>query len=93
MRHKIYPLVISLFLVVGIVGLQGCFEEHNSGPGYGYGGYTAYPASSYAPSYRPYNYYGSGYSNGHNAGERHEEHEEHAEHDGQGHPHEAHDHD
>jgi hypothetical protein len=101
MRHKIYPLIISLFFVVGMVGLQGCFEEHYSDPGYGYGGYPAYgyggypayPAYSYAPSYRPYNYYGSGYSNGYRAGERHEEHEEHEEHHGQRHPYEGHDRD
>jgi hypothetical protein len=92
MRHKIYPLIISLFFVLGMVGLQACFEEH-SGPGYGYGGNPAYPAYGYAPSYRPNNYYAPGYGNGYRAGERHEEHEEHAEHQGQGHPHEGHDHD
>jgi hypothetical protein len=90
MRHKIYPLIIALFFVVGMVGLQGCFEEHYSDPGYGYGGYQAY---SYAPSYRPYNYYGSGYSNGYRAGERHEEDEEHEERHGERHPHEGRDHD
>lgn len=98
MRHKVYLLIISLFFVVGMVGLQACFESHYSNPGYGYGSYPAYggpayPAYGYAPSYRPYNYYGSGYGNGYRAGERHEEHEEHAEQHGQGHPHEGHDQD
>ena len=88
MRHKIYPLIISLFFVLGMVGLQACFEEH-SGPGYGYGDNPAYPAYGYAPN----NYYEPGYGNDYRAGERHEEHEEHAEHQGQGHPHGGHDHD
>jgi hypothetical protein len=74
MRHKIYLLIISMFFAAGIVGLQACFEESYSGPGYGYG-YPAYPSYSYAPAYRPY--YGYGYRNGYRAGARHEEHEEH----------------
>ena len=99
MRHKIYPLIISLVFLFGMVGLQGCFEDHYSNPGYGYGGYGASPASSYAPPYRSYNYnwpgysngsqyYEPGYNNGYRAGERHEEHEEHeahAENRGSGH--------
>ena len=75
MRHKIYILIISVLFVVGMAGLQGCFEEHYSGPGYGYGA-PAYPAYGYAtPSYRPYNYYAPApvYRNGYRAGERHEE--------------------
>ena len=80
MRHKIYLLIIALFFVVGMVRMQACFEEGYSGPGYGYG-YPAYPTYSYAPSYRPYNYYGSDYRHGYRAGARHEEHEEHEEHE------------
>jgi len=85
MRHKLYLLVIALVFAVGMFGLQGCFEEHYSGPGYGYG-YPAYsyPAYSYAPSYPAYNYapvYRNGYRSGYNAGERHEEHEEHEGHE------------
>jgi len=39
-QHKIYLLIISLLFLVGMVGLQACFE----GQGYGYGSCPAYPA-------------------------------------------------
>ena len=80
MRHAMYMVIIALVFAIGMFGLQGCFEEHYSGPGYGYG----YPAYSYAPAYPSYNYapyYRNGYRSGYWAGQRHEEHEEHEEHE------------
>jgi hypothetical protein len=90
MRHKIYPLIISLVFLLDMVGLQGCFEDDYSNPGYGNVAYGGSPAYSYVPPYRSYNYkgprysngsgyYRPGYDNGYRAGAGHEEREEHEE--------------
>jgi hypothetical protein len=106
MRHKMHPLLISLFFLLRTIGLQACFEEH------------AGPATDTAVTRLPQRMVMlrrmvtlppslatmiMRQANGYRNGERHEEHEEHAEHtqheekhaerQGQEHPHEGHDHD
>jgi hypothetical protein len=89
MRHKIYLLIFSLIFLLGMVGLQSCFEDHYAGPRYGYGGYRASRGYVYAPPYRAYNSYGSRDGNGYRYRERHED---YAGHQGWGYLHESHNH-
>jgi hypothetical protein len=76
MTKKLFLAAGSLMLLLGTVGLQGCFEDEPYGYGRGYnsGGYYSQPYYS-GGGYRDYDEHPNWWANHEAAEERHEAHE------------------